>query len=67
VSEDLFAFELEQARRERAEAVLAWCESQGMPADLYRDLSVELGIATGAGIPRMPYVPLAKVTSDAPF
>ena len=65
--EDLFAFELEQARRERAEAILAWCDSHGMPTDLYRDLSVELGIATGSGIPRMPYVPLKTVTSDAPF
>jgi len=65
--EDLFAFELEQARRERAEAILAWCVDRGMPADLYRDLSVELAMATGANVPRMPYVPLKTVTSDPLF
>ena len=64
---DLFAFELEQARRERAEAILAWCVAHHMPIELYRDLSVELGMATGANVPRMRYVPLKTVTSDAPF
>jgi hypothetical protein len=42
--------ELEAARFERAHAILAWCILHGMPFEMWTDLRVELGLATGVRV-----------------